>query len=146
MQELIKIDQVVTKETVINAADYYIDKIVNGDISPLAAHLQLKLLSDMIEIIKSNTDVMNAALSECDEYRGQKFGGFYPKSQERKTFQFNDARLDDLNKEVNVIKEKIKERENFLKSVKSSVIDPETGELIEPTPWTAKRYIVWSAK
>ena len=146
MDELIKIDQAVTKETVINAAEYYIDKIVNGEVSPLAAHLQLKLLSDMIDIIKSNTDVMNAALNECDDYRGQKFGGFYPKSQERKNYQFNDAKLDDLNKEADAVKEKIKERENFLKSVKEPVIDPNTGELIEPTPWTAKRYIVWSAK
>jgi len=146
MNDLIKIEQAITKETVKDVSQFYIDKIVNGEVSPLAAHLQLKLLTDVIENIKKDEDVINAVLNEADSYRNQKFMGFYPKVSERKNYEFNDTKLTDYNKELDVIKAKIKDREDFLKAVKEPVIDPDTGELIEPVDWRSKRYIVWSLK
>ena len=113
-----------------------------GELNPLDIHYQVKAMEDFIKILSSNSRYKDYVLTE-----GMKHG---------KSFEFNGSKMEIketgvkydysncgdqewsvLEVEINVRKEKQKEREKFLKSLPPEgieIVSNETGEVIKVYP------------
>lgn len=124
-----------------------VDRLRNGEIDPLKVHLQIKAMEDIITGLTSTDEKKNKLFTAAIDYKamllqaaekyGKKFqlhnaefsikevGTVYDWSQ------CNDFQLADLLSTQEQIKEKIKERQDFLKTVPVNgilITDSETGE------------------
>jgi hypothetical protein len=106
-------------------------EIINGQKNPLEFYVQAKLLSDLIEDLKKDSDIFDCAWSERQKYGKEKpvVSGSVVDVSSRTTYDYNscgDHVYDEL-------KEKLKAREQFLKSLPpEGTVDTETGNLIKP--------------
>lgn len=107
------------------------DKIMNGTLNPLEFYRQAKLMSDCIDDLKKDPDILDCAHSEVLKYGKEKpsVNGAIVTMSSRSTPEYStcgDPVYDEL-------KEKLKAREQFLKSLPSEgTVDPGTGLLIKP--------------
>ena len=117
------------------AAEDIFDLVNSGEINPLNAYLFLKSLA---EYVNAALNVLKPdAFNELDKYRkegGYDFNGVKVEiSQAPRRFDYsNDSRWSELQAEIDRLRKYQKEREAFLKKLQKPVVDPETGELIEP--------------
>ncbi len=120
--------------------DAYVQKvkenILNGEFDALDVKLKLKVFSEIIKSLEKDEDIKDFVISEAEkyeksfEYLGNKFT-----LQNRSTYDFEtckDSEWSELQTQLKALKEKIKERENLLKSLKAPIADAETGEIIYP--------------
>lgn len=113
-----------------------------GELNPLDIHYQVKAMEDFIKVLTGNTRYKDYVLTE-----GMKHG---------KSFEFNGSKMEiketgvkydysncgdqewsAIEVEINVRKEKQKEREKFLKSLPIEgieIVSNETGEVIKVYP------------
>jgi hypothetical protein len=113
-----------------------------GDFNPLDIHYQVKAMEDFIKVLTGNTRYKDYVLTE-----GMKHG---------KSFEFNGSKMEiketgvkydysncgdqewsALEVEINLRKEKQKEREKFLKSLPAEgveIVSNETGDVIKVYP------------
>jgi hypothetical protein len=116
-----------------------VDQITNGVADPLTAHLQVKCLEDLLDLIKENTIYKHAVL-EAAEQHGTKSFEFH-----NATFKFmevgvkydyskcEDPVILDLMEQEKSIKDKLKVRQKLLQAMPvSGMADPETGSLVYP--------------
>lgn len=107
------------------------EKVLNGEINPLEVYRQAKLMELLIEEIKKDPDILDAAQSERDKYGKEKpkINGAVVDNGSKTTYDYascGDPVYDKL-------KEDIKAREAFLKAIPAGgTVDPETGLLIQP--------------
>lgn len=126
-----------TKNERKNFVEMCVNEILSGSKNPLELELYLKNIEDTISEIRKNEEVKRLIYEEASKYNQKtfEFANAEITLTSRSTFNFkdcNDSIYNDLDNVLKTTKEQIKEREAFLKSLKSEVVNPETGELIYP--------------
>lgn len=116
------------------------DKILNGEVPPLEFFMQAKLISDVVDELKRDSEVKACASEELAKYGKEKamYKGSLFSQGSKTTYDYstcNDSRWNEL-------KEEISRREKFLKTIPpEGVAIPETGELILPPKASVSTFI-----
>jgi len=114
------------------------EQILGGYIDGCETAIMLKSLEDTIKALRGDEDIKRFIMQEAEKYgKSFEFKGAKFSISGRKTFDFvDDSEWFILNTQIEELKAKQKERETFLKAVTKPVADPETGEIINPVPYT----------
>lgn len=134
-----------------------INKLNEGELSPLEIHLQLKAMEDIINQLTSTDEKKNKNLPAAIRYRqlllesaeqhGKSFEYHNSKFEIKETgtaYDFTrccDIEWEQMDAQLNSLKERIKERETFLKAVPVQglvVTNQETGEIYTIYPPSKK--------
>lgn len=124
-----------------------IQAVVDGEIDPIVAHINVSKMELAIKQYKADERVRGITLRELWKYgKKQSFGDCTLEEAEAGVkydyTNCGDSRLEELYKMRQAIDADIKEREAFLKSVPlSGVADVETGEVVYPPAKTSKTII-----
>lgn len=124
-----------------------IQAVVDGEIDPITAHINVSKMERAIKTFKEDERVRDITLRELGKY-GKKhaFGDCTLEEAEAGTrYDYSicgDSRLEELYKMRQSLDDEIKQRETFLKSVPlSGVALPDTGEVVYPPAKTSKTII-----
>ena len=134
--DLTIINKELRLDAVPETAKFLIQRIVDGEVDALQADYYLKCLEELINRVRKNKDVQPLVLAEAEKYKGQSYNDAFPKVKERATAIINDTKLNEL-------KDQVKARENMLKNLSESVVDPETGEELQPPTFKVTQFISW---
>jgi hypothetical protein len=110
-----------------------IERINNGELNPLKAHLQVKAMEDIIKGLTSDDAYRNMLLDEAAKY-GKSFEFMNGKFSTKETGvrysydQCEDPILSELYDNDNELQEKIKARQKFLQSVPPEGLDIRVGD------------------
>ena len=128
-----------------------VDEITSGNRNPLEFELMLKNLEETISAIRKRPEVKDVVLQEAEKYPEKTimFRGVKITKASKTNFFFNechDSVYNELSDKLAYYKEKVKERETFLKTIKPGmeIPDVETGELIAPPTTTTTSYLTIS--
>lgn len=120
--------------------------ILEGENDPLKVLKLIKCYEVVFDELKHDPDIEQAIQKEASLYsentidlHGCKFT-----KMERPTFDFSvcgDSELTSLYSQISILKEKIKERETFLKVVPDNFVNMETGEILNRPIKTSKSVI-----
>lgn len=116
------------------------EQILNGYLNPLEFYRQAKVISECIEELKKDADVFECAFTETQKYPKGKaeVNGSIITIQTRNTPDYKSCNDSTYNR----LKEELKEREAFLKTIPpQGTVDPLTGELIMPPVTSQSQYI-----
>jgi hypothetical protein len=105
-----------------------VNEITSGERDPLELEILLKNLEDTIKEIRKDERVKSCVQKEAAKYPEKiiQLRGYEITKISKPTFYYsNDSKWVSMNKSL-------KEREQFLKAIKTSVADADTGELIYP--------------
>lgn len=112
------------------------DQILSGYLNPLEFYRQAKIVADVVEELKKDPDIFDAAWTEREKYGKGKavINGATIDCQQRTTHNYklcNDP-------EYNRLYQALKDREAFLKSLKEpiTIVDTQTGETATIQPPT----------
>lgn len=144
------------KEAIVGFASYQTNLIKNGQVNALDYYIRSKALRKSLDTI--DADIRDTIMAEADKYRGD--GKQFNAHGATVTFAdtgvsydcsgCNDPEWNALSKQSAEIKEKLKERENFLKALKNpiTVVDENTGETtqIHPAVRKGKEFITVTFK
>jgi predicted HAD superfamily phosphohydrolase len=116
--------------------------VLEGEVNPLEVAVTLKGMEDFTKSLRSDVLIQDATLEELEKYGSKSVTFNGAKFNIRETAvsydysQCNDKVWNDLNAEMSRLKEAIKQREEFLKAVKSdmTVVDENTGEVYTISP------------
>lgn len=128
-------------------AEMAIAAVVNGDIDPIKAHINVSRMEAAIKIYKDNEDVRRITLDELAKYgKTATFGDC--KLEEAETavkYDFTvcgDSKLADMYQQMDALKADIKAREQMLKTIPAGgMADPDTAEIVYPPVKTSKTAI-----
>lgn len=127
------------KEQRQSFASQVIQSVTEGNVNPLNVHLQLKAMEDIIEIIKSDPKYKETVLTTA-ETNGKSFEYQNAKIDIREVgtkYDFskcNDSIYSELEAQQATLKDKIKQRADFLKNVPiegAIITDEDTGETVK---------------
>ncbi len=107
------------------------EQILSGYLNPLEFYRQAKLISDCIEELKKDAEILECANTEIRKYPKGKadINGSTIKLVSRDTPDY-DSCCDPVYEEL---KEKMEARKKFLKNIPSTgAADPETGQILYP--------------
>lgn len=144
MNELVLIQEQATPAVIAQTA---INAVVEGEIDPIVAHINIAKMEQAIKLYKANEQVLDITLRELGKYgKKQTFGDCTLQEAEAGVrYDYSgccDSRLEELYETRKALDEAIKEREAFLKSVPlSGVAIPETGEVVYPPAKSSKTTI-----
>lgn len=111
-----------------------IDRISNGELNALKAHLQVKAMEDIIKGITSDDVYRDMLLDEAAKHGSKTFEFGNGKFQTREVGvkysydQCNDPELADMYAQSDELLERIKLRQKFLQTVPLSGIDVRVGD------------------
>lgn len=113
-------------------------EILSGEYNPIKVEVQLKIMEELISGLRKDSQIREQLLFELDKYKEKTisiFGTDIARS-ERNTLDYstcNDSVLQGLQAEADEINTKVKQRQEMLKNiVPMSVVNPETGEYLNP--------------
>ena len=114
------------------------EQILSGYIDGCQTAIMLKSLEDTIKALRGDEDIKRFIMQEAEKYgKSFEFKGAKFSLSGRKTYDFvDDSEWFVLNSKIEELKLKQKERETFLKSLTKPVVDPESGEIINPCPYS----------
>lgn len=124
-----------------------ISSVVNGEVDPITAHINISRMEAAIKLYKENTDVRDITLRELSKYgKSHQFGDCRMEEAESGVkYDYSmcgDSKLADMYATLEALKADIKERETMLKHVPSSgVVDPDTGVVLFPPARSSKTVI-----
>ena len=133
--------------SIADLAGRAISAVVNGDISPIEAHIQISRMENAIKQFKDDTQVRDITLRELSKYgTSQQFGDCRLEEAESGVkYDYSmcgDSKLRDMYETLEALKVDIKEREMMLRSMPASgLADPETGEVLFPPARSSKTII-----
>lgn len=113
-----------------------INAVVEGEIDPIVAHINISKMEAAIKIYKDNAKVRDITLRELAKYgKKQSFGDCTLEEVDAGVkYDYsgcNDSCLEELYATRRAIDADIKEREAFLKTIPSSgIVNADTGELL----------------
>lgn len=128
-------------------AENAIQAVVDGEIDPITAHINVSKMELAIKTFKADERVRDITLRELWKYgKKQTFADCTLEETESGVrydySKCGDSRLEELHKMRQALDESIKEREAFLKSIPlSGVALPDTGEVVYPPAKTSKTII-----
>jgi hypothetical protein len=113
------------------------DEILLGWNNPLELDLRLKIMEEIIKAIRKDEEIQEAVILEADKYQEKTINIYGCEVQKRNatTYDYstcNDYVLEDLQKKADEASKELKERQEFLKHLKTPVYNPESGTMIEP--------------
>lgn len=138
-----------TKEQRFVFVSDIIERLNNGEIEPLKVHLQIKSMEEIISLLTDKNEKTNRAGHElakrynqllvyaAEKYDSKKFlfeGGEFTIKEVGTKYDFtmcNDSEIDSLLSQEKELKEKIKLRQDFLKTIPLNglvITDQQTGE------------------
>lgn len=128
-------------------AEMAVSAVVNGDIDPIKAHINVSRMEAAIKLYKDNDDVRRITLDELSKYgKTATFGDC--KLEEAETgvrYDYSgcgDSKLTELYGRMEGLKAEIKAREDMLKHLQpQGAADPETGEIMYPPVKSSKTSI-----
>lgn len=124
-----------------------ISSVVNGDVDPITAHINVSRMEAAIKLFKENAEVRDVTLRELSKYgKSHQFGDCRLEEAEsgvRYDYSLcGDSRLSDMYKTLEALKADIKEREELLKKLpRTGMADPDTGEVLFPPARSSKTTI-----
>lgn len=125
----------LTAETLPAVANELVRKVKEGEINPLDVSIQFKIMNDLQDLVKKQ--IADDIFIEAAKWEGQVFKyGYIPKVSHTTSYSFNDGKLAEL-------KEQVKKRESMLKTLTAPMVDPETGEEIQPAIPKVTQFIKW---
>jgi len=140
MNDLTKLN--LTAETLPIVANELVRKVKDGEINPLDVSVQIKLMNDFEKLVKPQIAV--EIINEAEKWQKQVFKyGLYPKIVTKTDYEYDDCVLDELDRQISALKEQADERKKLLKALKTTMIDPETGEEMKPAKGTPSSYVKW---
>lgn len=99
----------------------------------VSAFVYLKFYSEIFELALKNDEFRNKVLSSIHGKSETRFGATVEIRNNRRVYDYNnDSVLNKLEKQVKELQERIKHRKEMLESLETAVVDPETGEIINP--------------
>ena len=132
-----------TKKEQANYISIVKEAILSGEQNPLIIARQLNSFAGVLKELAADKEIKEYFLDEAKKHSAKTFDlGAKFTIQERSTYDFtSDSKWSDLNASIEVLKAKLKEREEFLKHVKEPFADIETGEVINPMPFTTNQIL-----
>lgn len=124
-----------------------IEAVVNGEIDPITAHINVSRMEAAIKAYKDNAQVRAITLNELEKYgKKQQFGDCTLEMREGGVkYDYTlcgDSRLLEMYATRDALLADIKERENTLRNLPiSGLADPDTGEVIYPPAKSSKTVI-----
>lgn len=124
-----------------------INAVVEGEIDPIVAHINISKMEAAIKIYKDNAKVRDITLRELAKYgKKQSFGDCTLEEVEAGVkYDYsgcNDSVMEELMRMRQAIDADIKEREAFLKAIpQSGIVNPDTGELLKRPSKSSKTTI-----
>lgn len=110
------------------------EQILTGYLNPLEFYRQAKAIIDTVEALKKDPDIFDCAWTEREKYGKEKpvINGSVIDSGQRTTYDY-ESTGDHVYQRL---KEELKQREAFLKTIKEEmiIVDPKTGEGITVKP------------
>ena len=111
-------------------------EILSGNKDPLIIKRQLKIIREIVTQVEKDKEVNDYFLSEAEKY-GKTFEHVGCKFQisERTRYNYsfcNDSKLKYLEAQTKLADNNLKARQEWLKSLKESFVDEDTGEIIYP--------------
>ena len=128
-------------------ANTAISAVIEGEIDPIVAHINISKMENAIKAFKANDQVRDITLRELAKYgRKQTFGDCTLEEVEAGVkYDYSacgDSELEELYKFRQTLDESIKQREAFLKNIPiKGIVLPETGELVYPPAKSSKTTI-----
>lgn len=128
-------------------ANTAIQAVIEGEIDPITAHINISKMENAIKAFKANDQVRDITLRELSKYgKKQTFGDCTLEEVEAGVkYDYSacgDSELAELYKMRLMIDESIKQREAFLKNIPiAGIVIAETGELVYPPAKTSKTTI-----
>lgn len=126
---------VLSKEVQEQMANDLVAQVIDGDVDPIQAFVQMKAMYETAEKFLKNPQIVNAVQAAAAE-RGKQavFAGAKVSLANTTNFDYSmcgDREYDDLKRQEEDLKAKIKARQLFLKSIpdRVDVVDRNTGEL-----------------
>lgn len=128
-------------------AEMAVSAVVDGNVDPIKAHINVSRMEAAIKLYKDNEDVRRITLDELAKYgKTATFGDC--KLEEAETavkYDFTacgDSKLADMYQQMDALKAAIKAREDMLKHLQpQGAADPETGEIMYPPARSSKTAI-----
>jgi len=128
----------VLPETTQELQSFYLDvknTLMGGNENPLDFMRNLKAMEMLLKMLSSDKEIKELVIQEAEKY-DKKFDykNVSFELSQRRTFDYtncDDYIFNDSSEKMDFYKEKIKERQTFLKSLKEPVFD-ETGTQINP--------------
>jgi len=114
------------------------NEILSGSENPLKLEVQLKAMEDLIKKLRSDEEIKDQMIIEGYKHPEKSFemyGAKFTKTTVSVKYDFsdcNDQEYLNLKHITDSYKKELKEREDFLKGLKKSMADPESGEIINP--------------
>lgn len=135
MNDMIKLGALMTKREIARAGTDYANKILDlGETNPLDAVIQLRALRDAVD--RALDLLQDAAIDEAEMYGrddSERFGVKFQVRNARTYYEFDhDTKWAEIKAAEQELAEQRKKREKFLCSLEDAVVDPETGEFVEP--------------
>lgn len=122
-------------------------EILSGKENPLKLEVQLKAMETLIKKLRSDNEVKDQMINEGMKYPEKSFeifGAKFSKTTVGVKYDFDvcqDSEWQNIKEHAENYKAKLKEREDFLKTLKQPVVNPDTGEMIYPANKTGKESI-----
>lgn len=127
----------ITKELIKQHADQLLELIDNGHTDAISIAIQAKYLTEVLEATKER--IRELVCDELHKYsKGEeciKHGASFALKEAGVSYDYSgcgDPTWNDFNDTLTFLKEKMKEREKFLRSIKEpiTIVDQATGEII----------------
>ena len=128
-------------------ANTAISAVIEGEIDPIVAHINISKMESAIKQFKADDRVRDITLRELAKYgKKQSFGDCILEEVEAGVkYDYSacgDSELDELYKMRQALDESIKQREAFLKNIPiAGIVIAETGELVYPPAKSSKTTI-----
>jgi hypothetical protein len=127
--------------------DAIIGEVDNGMIDLIALKIQLKRIKNLVEAIEKDEYINEAITDEVAKYSLS--DGLEVTYREVNKYYYancNDYSLLEQEQELERLKNTIKDRKEFLKSLTSEMVDEETGEIIKPPQYKFIKQLVVTLK
>lgn len=135
------------KTPVAELAARAISSVVNGQIDPITAHVNISRMETAIKLYKDDPHVRDITLQELSKYgKKHSFGDCTLEECEAGVkYDYSlcgDSKLADMYATMEALKAGIRERETMLRNLPpSGMADPDSGELIFPPARSSKTTI-----
>ncbi len=124
-----------------------ITSVVNGEVDPITAHINISRMEAAIKLFKDDTQVRDITLRELSKYgKKHSFGDcMLEECESGVKYDYSmcgDSKLAAMYATMEALKADIKEREAMLRNLPvSGMADPESGEVIFPPSRSSKTTI-----
>lgn len=129
-----------------------VDAVVNGEVDPITAHINISRMEAAIKAYKENAAIKAITLDELQKYGKKKTFGDCTLEMREGGVKYDytncgDSQLLEMYDTRDALLADIKERENTLKNLPlSGMADPHTGEVIYPPAKSSKTIIATTFK